>query len=73
MGDGQPFSAVLELFESYGWRLFRVFRNERIFTKPGHWPIRVEVNHGKVSEADVVAIRTILREQDEGPPGRGRL
>lgn len=49
-----PFSAVLEVLESYGWHLMGIYKPYRVFRKAGEpLPILVEVDeegtvHGEV-------------------------
>jgi hypothetical protein len=64
-----PFKVVLELCESYGWTLTRIWQPYRVFTKPGHLPLLVRVEDKSVSDDDFARIQEILRKEDaaDGP------
>jgi hypothetical protein len=59
-----PFSEVLELLESHGWELVRIWIPYRVFTKPGsdELPILIEVHDRTVRRTDVERIKKHLKE-----------
>ena len=59
-----PFSEVLELLESHGWELVRIWSPYRVFTKPGadELPILSEVHDRIVRRTDVERIKRHLEE-----------
>ena len=59
-----PFSEVLELLESHGWELTRIWSPYRVFTKPGadELPILIEVHDRTVRHTDVERIKKHLEE-----------
>ncbi len=63
MEDLIPFASVVELLESYGWQLSRVWSPYRVFTKPGstELPILVEVHNRMVKGSDVERIKEQLK------------
>jgi hypothetical protein len=60
-----PFSEVLELLESHGWELTRIWSPYRVFTKPGadELPILIEVHDRKVRYSDAERIKRHLSER----------
>lgn len=62
-----PFSKVLELLESHGWELTRIWSPYRVFTKPGadELPILIEVHDRTVRQTDVERTRKHLEEGEQ--------
>ena len=60
-----PFSVILDLLESQGLLLTRIYRPYRIFTKPGHLPIWIPVHDRKVAAVYVKKTQRILESEDE--------
>jgi hypothetical protein len=65
MADSVPFEQVLELFESRGWRLQKIWEPYRVFMKPGELPFLIPVEGQKVSVEYVRKIEAFFREQDK--------
>lgn len=57
-----PFPEVLELLESHGWELARIWSPYRVFMKPGtdELPILIEVHDRRVRRTDVERIKRHL-------------
>jgi len=66
MADSVPFAEVLELFESRGWRLQRIWEPYRVFMKEGELPFLVPVHGQKVSVEYVDKVEALFREREEG-------
>ena len=64
MENAVPFSEVIDLLESYGWELTRIWNPYRVFTKPGtdELPILIEVQDRMVRRSDVERIKRQLEE-----------
>lgn len=64
MEHSVPFSEVLELLESHGWELVRIWSPSRVFTKPGsdELPILIEVHDRTVRRTDAERIKKHLEE-----------
>lgn len=58
------FEEVLDLLESHGWRLQKVWNPYRVFVKEGELPILIPVHNRKVDIEYVQKIKKILEEQD---------
>jgi len=65
MADSVPFAEVLELFESRGWRLQKIWEPYRVFTKEGELLFLVPVHGQKVSVDYVDKIEAFFREREE--------
>ena len=67
MADKISFLQVLEILESHGWTLQRIWKPYRVFVKDNELPILIPVEDGKVSVVYVVKIKKILGlpDQDE--------
>ena len=65
MADKVPFSMILGLLESHGWKLQRIVRPYRIFTKGRELPILIPVEDKMVSTIYVDKIERILRSEGE--------
>ena len=63
MGAEVPFSVILELLESHGWKLQRIVPPYRIFTKGRELPILIPVQDRMVSAIYVYKIEKILRAE----------
>ena len=48
MNKWVDFKEVLELFESHGWKLQKIWEPYRVFTKKGELPWLIPVRDGKV-------------------------
>jgi hypothetical protein len=66
MADSVPFAEVLELFESRGWRLQKIWEPYRVFLKEGELPFLIPVHGQKVSIAYVDKIEAFFREREKG-------
>ena len=66
MVESVPFAEVLELFESRGWRLQRIWEPYRVFMKEGELPFLVPVHGQKVSVEYVDKVEALFREREEG-------
>ena len=64
-----PFSAILELLESHGWKLQRIVPPYRIFTKGRELPILIPVQDKMVSTIYVDKIEKILRAEGQNEEG----
>jgi len=64
MSEPVPFSEILSLFESHGWKLKGTYGSHRIFEKPGSddLPFWVEVYDKKVDGFDAEKIREYLEQ-----------
>ena len=49
MSDNFEFEEILELFESHGWVLQKIYAPYRVFMKEGELPFLIPVHEGKVS------------------------
>ena len=66
MADSVPFEEVLELFESRGWRLQKIWEPYRVFMKKGELPFLIPVHEQKVSAEYVDKIEAFFREREKG-------
>jgi len=66
MADSVPFEEVLELFESRGWRLQKIWEPYRVFMKKGELPFLIPVHEQKVSVEYVDKIEAFFREREKG-------
>lgn len=60
-----PFSDVLELLESHGWVLQRIWKPYFVFYKGDELPILVQVEDKMVSDASYEKVKRILGEEDD--------
>lgn len=67
MPDRVPFERVCAFLEAHGWRLMRVWRPWRVFTKPGRLPILVRLEDKAVDAGDFERIRAIIAK--DAPAG----
>jgi len=58
------FEEVLDLLESHGWKLQKIWNPYRVFVKEGQLPILIPVHNGKVDIEYVEKIEKILEEQE---------
>ncbi len=65
MADSVPFAEVLELFESRGWRLQKIWEPYRVFMKEGELPFLIPVQGQKVSVEYVRKIEAFFREREK--------
>lgn len=56
-----PFSELREQLVRSGWTFAFIWSPYRVFTKPDHLPILIEVTDGKVDIHDVKKIQAWLR------------
>jgi len=66
MAELVPFAEVLELFESRGWRLRKIWEPYRVFMKKGELPFLISVHGQKVSVEYVDKIEAFFREWEKG-------
>ena len=66
MAASMPFAEILELFESRGWRLQKIWEPYRVFAKEGELPFLIPVHGQKVSVEYVDKIEAFFREREEG-------
>jgi hypothetical protein len=66
MTESAPFDEVLELFESRGWRLQKIWEPYRVFMKEGELPFLIPVHSQKVSVEYVYKIEAFFREREKG-------
>jgi hypothetical protein len=66
MAESVPFAEALELFESRGWRLQKIWEPYRVFAKEGELPFLVPVRGQKVSVEYVDKIEAFFRQREEG-------
>jgi hypothetical protein len=67
-----PFSNVLELLESHGWVLQRIWKPYFVFQKGDELPILVQVDERMVSDGNFEKIKQILGEEGEENEQGGR-
>lgn len=65
MVDNMDFEQVLELFESYGWKLQKIYEPYRVFVKKGELPWLIPVHDKKVDAEYVKKFKEFLEERDE--------
>jgi predicted RNA binding protein YcfA (HicA-like mRNA interferase family) len=65
MAEEVPFSEVLMLFESQGWKLQRISGSYRVFMTKGELPWLIPVHDQKVSVEYVDKIKAFFREREE--------
>ena len=59
------FEEVLELFESYGWKLQKIYEPYRVFTKKDELPWLIPVHDKKVDAEYVKKFKAFLKERGE--------
>jgi hypothetical protein len=59
------FKEVLELFESYGWKLQKIYDPYRVFVKEGELPWLIPVHNRKVDVEYVEKFKEFLKERGE--------
>jgi len=65
MADYVDFEKVLELFESHGWKLQRIYEPYRVFVKQGELPWLIPVNDKKVDVEYVKKFKEFLEDRGE--------
>ena len=65
MKDHVGFEEVLELFESYGWKLQKIYEPYRVFVKKGELPWLIPVHSKKVDAEYVKKFKKFLEERGE--------
>ena len=66
MAESVPFAEVLELVESRGWRLQKIWEPYRVFMKEGELPFLIPVHGQKVSSEYVNKIEAFFGQREEG-------
>jgi len=59
------FEKVLELFESHGWKLRRIYEPYRVFVKQGELPWLIPVHDKKVDVEYVKKFKEFLEDRGE--------
>ena len=59
------FEEVLELFETHGWKLQRIYGPHRVFVKKGELPWLIPVHDRKVDAEYVKKFKEFLKERGE--------
>ena len=59
------FEKILELFESHGWKLQRIYEPYRVFIKEGQLPWLIPVHDRKVDAEYVKKFKEFLKERGE--------
>ncbi len=59
------FSIVLNLFETHGWKLKKIYEEYRVFVKDDELPWLIPVHNRKVSVEYVEKFKTFLEERGE--------
>ena len=65
MAKKEKFEEVLELFESYGWKLQKIYEPYRVFTKKDKLPWLIPVHNKKVDAEYVRKFKAFLKERGE--------
>lgn len=65
MADYIDFEKVLELFESHGWKLQRIWEPYRVFVKEGELPWLIPVRGKKVDAEYVEKFKKFLKDCGE--------
>jgi len=65
MADYIDFEKVLALFESYGWKLQKIYEPYRVFVKKGELPWLIPVHNKKVDAEYVKKFKEFLEERGE--------
>jgi hypothetical protein len=63
MSNEVDFEQVLKLFESYGWRLEKIYEPYRVFVKEGQLPWLIPVKNRKVDIEYVQKFKKFVEEQ----------
>ncbi|MBW8040252.1 MAG: hypothetical protein FVQ85_09665 [Planctomycetes bacterium] len=65
MDDYVGFQEVLELFESHGWKLKKIYQPYRVFVKEAELPWLIPVHDKKVDVEYVKKFKEFLKERGE--------
>ena len=65
MNDYLGFQEVLELLESHGWKLQKIYKPYRVFVKKGELPWLIPVHNKKVDAEYVKKFKEFLEERGE--------
>ena len=65
MKEHFDFEDVLELFESYGWKLQRIYGEYRVFIKDNELPWPIPIHNKKVDVEYVKKFKEFLKERGE--------
>ena len=65
MKDHVGFEEVLELFESHGWKLQKIYEPYRVFVKKGELPWLIPVHSKKVDAEYVKKFKEFFEERGE--------
>jgi hypothetical protein len=65
MANEVDFEQVLILFESYGWKLQKIYEPYRVFTTEGELPFLIPVKDKKVDIEYVRKFEKFVKEKNE--------
>ncbi len=65
MRDYVDFQEVLDLFESHGWKLQKIYEPYRVFVKKGELPWLIPVHSKKVDAEYVKKFKEFLEDRGE--------
>ncbi|HCO93364.1 MAG TPA: hypothetical protein DIU00_05340 [Phycisphaerales bacterium] len=65
MKEQVSFEEVLELFESHGWKLQKIYESYRVFVKQGELPWLIPVHDKKVDAEYVKKFKEFLEDRGE--------
>ena len=65
MSDYLGFQEVLDLFESHGWKLQKIYEPYRVFVKKGELPWLIPVHNKKVDAEYVKKFKEFLEDRGE--------
>jgi len=65
MANEVDFEQVLELFESHGWKLQKIYEPYRVFVKEGQLPWLIPVRDRKVDIEYVHKFKKFIEEQGQ--------
>ncbi len=65
MKEHVGFEGVLELFESYGWKLQKIYEPYRVFVREGELPWLIPVHNKRVDAEYVKKFKDFLKERGE--------
>ena len=63
--ESVDFHQVLVLFESYGWKLQKIYEPYRVFVREGELPWLIPVHNKKVDVEYVKKFKEFLKERGE--------
>jgi len=65
MAQNVDFEELLELFESHGWKLQKIYEPYRVFVKESELPWLIPVHHKKVDIEYVKKFKEFLKSRGE--------